>query len=85
LSQFFHPLPLFQKEVAAKAGVHLQSIGKVERGKTAKLNHKTKNGLAYLCSGCACRVSRGSVQGHSSGGNGCVEILSQLLGAGNGS
>lgn len=40
-------LGLNQKQVAAKAGVHLQSIGKMERGKTAKLNHKTKNGLAY--------------------------------------
>lgn len=37
---------LNQKELAAKADVHLQSIGKIERGKTTKLNHKTKNGLA---------------------------------------
>jgi DNA-binding XRE family transcriptional regulator len=38
---------LNQKELATKAGIHLQSLGKMERGKTAKLNHKTKNGLAY--------------------------------------
>ncbi|ABW33262.1 helix-turn-helix domain-containing protein [Acaryochloris marina] len=38
---------LNQKELTAKANVHLQSIGKIERGKTTKLNHKTKNGLAY--------------------------------------
>lgn len=37
---------LNQKELAAKADVHLQSIGKIERGKTTKLNQKTKNGLA---------------------------------------
>lgn len=40
-------LSLNQKELAAKAGIHLQSIGKMERGKTTRLNHKTKNGLAY--------------------------------------
>jgi len=38
---------LHQKELAAKAGIHLQSLGKIERGITTKLNHKTKNGLAY--------------------------------------
>jgi DNA-binding XRE family transcriptional regulator len=38
---------LNQKELATKAGIHLQSLGKMERGKTAKLNRKTKNGLAY--------------------------------------
>lgn len=36
-----------QKEVAAKAGIHTQSLGKLERGQTAQLNHKTKQGLAY--------------------------------------
>ncbi|NJN38874.1 MAG: helix-turn-helix domain-containing protein [Acaryochloridaceae cyanobacterium CSU_3_4] len=39
-------LGINQKELAAKAGIHLQSIGKMERGITTKLNHKTKNGLA---------------------------------------
>ena len=39
-------LGLNQKEMAVKAGVHPQSIGKMERGKTVTLNHKTKNGLA---------------------------------------
>lgn len=38
---------LNQKELAAKADVHLQSIGKIERGKTTKLNRKTINGLAF--------------------------------------
>jgi DNA-binding XRE family transcriptional regulator len=38
---------LNQKDLAAKASIHLQSLGKMERGHTTKLNHKTKNGLAY--------------------------------------
>ncbi|MDX2239433.1 MAG: zinc ribbon domain-containing protein [Leptolyngbyaceae cyanobacterium bins.302] len=38
---------LSQKEVVAKAGIHLQSLGKIERGKTVKLNQKTRSGLAY--------------------------------------
>lgn len=40
-------LSLSQKEVAIKAGIHLQSLGKIERGQTAKLNRKAQNGLAY--------------------------------------
>jgi transcriptional regulator with XRE-family HTH domain len=39
-------LGLSQKELANKAGIHLQSLGKVERGKTARFNRKTQNGLA---------------------------------------
>ena len=35
-----------QKELADKVGVHVQSIGKLERGITTRLNHKTKKGLA---------------------------------------
>ena len=31
-------LGLTQKELATKAGVHLQSLGKIERGITTKLN-----------------------------------------------
>jgi DNA-binding XRE family transcriptional regulator len=38
---------LGQQEVVAKAGIHLQSLGKIERGKTVKLNQKTRSGLAY--------------------------------------
>ena len=40
-------LGLSQKELATNADIHLQSLGKVERGQTAKLNRKTQNGLAY--------------------------------------
>lgn len=40
-------LSLTQKELAAKAGIHLQSLGKIERGRTAKLNRHSQNGLAY--------------------------------------
>ena len=40
-------LGLTQKQVALKADLHVQSLGKLERGKTTKLNHKTINGLAY--------------------------------------
>ena len=38
---------LTQKEVAAKADIHPQSLGKLERGRTHQLNHKTRQGLAY--------------------------------------
>lgn len=40
-------LGLTQKEVATKANIHVQSLGKLERGKTQSLNHKTQQGLAY--------------------------------------
>lgn len=43
-------LGISQKELAIKAGVHLQSIGKIERGITSKLNYKTRSGLAYALS-----------------------------------
>ncbi len=36
-----------QQQLAASSGVHPQSIGKIERGITTKLNHKTRNGLAH--------------------------------------
>lgn len=38
---------LSQKQVVAKAGIHVQSLGKIERGRTVKLNQKTRRGLAY--------------------------------------
>ena len=40
-------LGLSQQEVAAKAGIHAQSIGKIERGQTTTLKQKTRQGLAY--------------------------------------
>ena len=40
-------LSLSQKELAEKAGLHLQSVGKIERGQTTRLNQKPKSGLAY--------------------------------------
>lgn len=40
-------LGLSQKEVAAKAQIHVQSLGKIERGQTNTIHHKTLNGLAY--------------------------------------
>lgn len=40
-------LGMTQKQVALKADLHVQSLGKLERGKTTKLNRKTINGLAY--------------------------------------
>jgi DNA-binding XRE family transcriptional regulator len=36
---------LSQRELAEAAGLHLQSLGKLERGKTSRLNQKTKQGL----------------------------------------
>jgi DNA-binding XRE family transcriptional regulator len=38
---------LSQADVVSLAGIHLQSLGKIERGRTLKLNHKTARGLAY--------------------------------------
>lgn len=35
-----------QKELADKAGIHAQSLGKIERGQTTRLKHKPKIGLA---------------------------------------
>ncbi|MGG6270832.1 double zinc ribbon domain-containing protein [Leptolyngbya sp. AN03gr2] len=39
-------LSLSQKDLADRADVHLQSIGKIERGHTTRLKHKAKTGLA---------------------------------------
>ena len=39
-------LHLSQQELATKAGIHLQSLGKLERGGRQRLNQKTKMGLA---------------------------------------
>ena len=39
-------LHLSQQELAVRAGIHLQSLGKLERGTRQRLNHKTKVGLA---------------------------------------
>ncbi|QCS48007.1 helix-turn-helix domain-containing protein (plasmid) [Picosynechococcus sp. PCC 11901] len=40
-------LGLSQKEVAAKAQIHVQSLGKIERVQTGTIHDKTLNGLAY--------------------------------------
>lgn len=37
---------LSQKELAEKAGIHPQSVGKIERGQTTRLKQKPKTGLA---------------------------------------
>ena len=39
-------LGMSQKELAERAGVHLQSVGKIERGQTTRLKQKPKSGLA---------------------------------------
>lgn len=39
-----------QQQLATVAGIHLQSLGKLERGKTTRLNQKTKAGLASALS-----------------------------------
>jgi DNA-binding XRE family transcriptional regulator len=39
-------LHLSQQELATKAGIHLQSLGKLERGGRQRLNQKTIKGLA---------------------------------------
>lgn len=40
-------LGMSQKALATKAGIHLQSLGKIERDKTSRLNQKTLRCLAY--------------------------------------
>ena len=40
-------LSLSRQAVAAKAGIHPQSLGKIERGQTQTLNQRTLNGLAH--------------------------------------
>jgi DNA-binding XRE family transcriptional regulator/predicted nucleic acid-binding Zn ribbon protein len=39
-------LGLTQQELADSAGIHLQSVGKIERGRTVKLNSRSKTSLA---------------------------------------
>lgn len=39
-------LSLTQKELSVKAGIHIQTIRKIEGGQTARLNQKAKSGLA---------------------------------------
>ncbi|MBN8560227.1 MAG: helix-turn-helix domain-containing protein [Leptolyngbya sp. UWPOB_LEPTO1] len=39
-------LGLSQKELAERADIHLQSVGKIERGQTQRLKQQPKNGLA---------------------------------------
>lgn len=36
-----------QKELAERAGIHLQSVGKIERGQTTRLKQLPKSGLAH--------------------------------------
>lgn len=39
-------LGLSQQELATQVGIHVQSLGKIERGKTSHLNRRTCRGLA---------------------------------------
>ncbi|MBD2616500.1 zinc ribbon domain-containing protein [Nostoc punctiforme FACHB-252] len=39
-------LSLTQKELSCKAGIHIQTIRKIEGGQTSRLNQKAKGGLA---------------------------------------
>ncbi len=41
-------LKLSQGQMAQKAGIHIQSLGKIESGKTIRLSSKTKSGLARV-------------------------------------
>jgi transcriptional regulator with XRE-family HTH domain len=41
-------LKLSQSDMAARAGIHIQSLGKIESGKTTRLNAKTKAGLSRV-------------------------------------
>lgn len=54
LAQYIYRLrtdaKLSQQKLAEKAGIHLQSLGKLERGKTSRINQTTKTGLATALS-----------------------------------
>jgi hypothetical protein len=41
-------LKLSQRAAAERAGLHLQSLGKIEAGRTARLNAKSKAGLSRV-------------------------------------
>lgn len=43
-------LRMSQGEMAHKAGIHTQSLGKIESGKTTRLSAKTKAGLSRVLS-----------------------------------
>ena len=43
-------LKMSQNQLAVAAGIHLHSLGKIERGITTRLNHKTRRGLARALS-----------------------------------
>ncbi|WP_026734968.1 double zinc ribbon domain-containing protein [Fischerella sp. PCC 9605] len=43
-------LQMSQLELAAASGIHPHSLGKIERGKTTRLNRKTLQGLAMALS-----------------------------------
>ena len=51
-----------QKELANRANIHLQSLGKIERGKTTRLNHKTLRGLAYALCGLFFQLRQENLQ-----------------------
>ncbi|BAY87905.1 XRE family transcriptional regulator (plasmid) [Calothrix parasitica NIES-267] len=43
-------LKMSQNQLANASGIHLHSLGKIERGITTKLSHKTRRGLARALS-----------------------------------
>ena len=43
-------LRMSQNQLANAAGIHLHSLGKIERGITTRLSHKTRRGLARALS-----------------------------------
>ena len=43
-------IKISQQQLAILAGIHIQSMGKIERGQTQRLNQKTKVGLATALS-----------------------------------
>lgn len=42
-----HSLNLTQEQVSQAAGIHRQTIGKIESGLSTRLNQRAKNGLSY--------------------------------------
>jgi DNA-binding XRE family transcriptional regulator len=51
-------LSLTQKELSFKAGIHIQTIRKIEGGQTSRLNQKAKGGLAVA----TCNTNRSNLQ-----------------------
>lgn len=71
-------LSVSQAELAQRVGIHLQSVGKMESGKTNRLNSKSLAGLP-LSIADPTRVFRGSMSRSVSDSSAAIKNLPSLL------